>query len=347
MVKVINITVKELNFTKDKSPEFKQCLELVPDLLKFLPTKSKYVVRFELKETNAEMANALRRCILNESPTVSLHYDEYKDADISDPYILSDFLKKQIDLIPISQDIDYDNYEIRLDAENKTDEIIKVTTNNFIITKNKKAIDVIDVMSPLIVLCSLRPGEYLRIKNIKTKKGIGREDGGSFCRVSNILYAPLDVVPLDAEKGEGVSSLNSNPSHFEIGYSTHRNIEKPFNIVREACDVLIARFELMSLGLAAISPKEEYYYSDLIQLETHDSIKEIQFKNENWTTIKLISRYCFLLTEGNIKFVTDAIIHPEVEVGIIKITHPEYLKLIQNAIKKIVDELVMIKSQFK
>jgi DNA-directed RNA polymerase subunit L len=347
MVKVVNITVKELNFAKDKSPQLKQCFDLVPDLLKFLPTKPKYVVRFELKETNADMANALRRCILNEMPTISLHYDEYKDADISDPYILSDFLKKQIDLIPISQDVNYDDFEIEFDAENKTDEIIKVTTGDFVIKKNKKLVDVGDIMSPLIVLCSLRPGEHLKIHNIKTKRGTGREDGGSFSRVANIRYAPLDVTPLDSEKSIGVSSLNSTPTHFELGYSTHRNVKNPFDIVRGACDVLIERFDQMSAGLALISSKEEYYYSDLIQLETHDLIKEIQFKSENWTTVNLISRYCYLLTDGNIKFVTASIIHPEIETGVIKITHPEYLKLIRDAIKKIIEDINAIKKSFK
>ncbi len=347
MVKVENITVDELNFAKDKSPLLKQCLDLVPDLLKFLPVKPKYVVRFELKETNADMANAIRRCILNETPTMSLDYNEYKDADISDPYILSDFLKKQIDLIPISQDVNYDDYEIELDVENKSDEIIKVMTKDFNIKKNKKNVDVVNIMSPLIILCSLRPGEYLRIKNFKIKKGIGRTDGASFSRVSNILYSPLDVIPLNSETGEGVSSLNSNPTHFEIGYSTHRNIDDPLKIIREACDVLINRLEVILTNLSNISPKEEYHYSDLIQLETHDSIKEIQFKNENWTTINLISRYCYMLTNSNIKFVTASILHPEIEIGVIKISHPEYLKLIQDSIEKIIEDIKIIHKSFK
>ena len=132
-----------------------------------------------------------------------------------------------------------------------------------------------------------------------------------------------------------------------MGYATHRNTEKPLNIVIKACDVLITRFELIAASIAKILPKEEYYYSDLIQLETHGSIKKIQIKNENWTTINLIVRYCYILTNGNIKFITPSIIHPEIETGVIQISHPEYLKLIQNSIKKIIEEFNSIKKSFK
>lgn len=347
MVKVTNIKVVELDFAKEKSPQFKQCLTLVPNLLEFLPKKPQYEVRFELHDTNTDIANAVRRCILNETPIKSLYYDPYADADVSDPYILSDFLQKQIDLIPIAQERDYEDYTISFYAENKTDEIIDVTTNNFTIKNGGKVVATEDVMSPLITLCRLRPEEFIKINNIATIEGIGRDDGGAFSSVSGLYYEPLDVKPLDAEKNEGASSMVSNPTKFGMGYSTHRNIDKPFSVVVKACDALIDRLELMNGGLAKISSKEDYYYSDLIQLETNGTIKEIQFKNENWTTINLIARYCYILTKGNIKFVAPSIIHPEKEIGVIRITHPEYLKLMQNSIKKSIEELNVIRKAFK
>jgi DNA-directed RNA polymerase subunit L len=345
MVKVVNIKVEEIDFKKEKSAQFKKCLELVPNLLDFLPKRPKHRVTFELKETNADVANAIRRCIINEIPTKSLHYDMYKDTDISDPYILSDFLKKQIDLIPIEQDIDYTDYQIELYAENKTDEIIDVTTKDFIIKKNNK-LDTNRIMSDVMVICRLRPEESVSIKNITIREGIGRDDAASFSQVSNIYYDILDVKPLDVDTGEGVSSMDGNPTHFMIGYSTHRNTNKPLLIVVKACDAIINRFEIILSDFKNISSKEDYYYSDLIQLETNGNIKEIQFKNENWTTINLMVRFCFLLTKGNTKFIVPSIIHPEKEVGVVRISHPEFSKLIQNVIKKIIEELNVIRKSF-
>ncbi len=346
MVKVANIRIEEVDFKKETTPEFKQCLELVPDLTKLLPVTVKYKVRFELHETNASLANAVRRCILNESPVKSLQYDEYRDVDISDQYILSDFLKKQIDLVPINQDISadqYAKYSIELKVDNDTDVIIDVSTRDFIISEGSRVIPTEKIMSPLIILCRLRPGEHLYIKNIKVIENIGRVDGGSFNNVSNIYYEPLGVIPLDAEKAEGASSMTTNPIKFLIGYSTHRNTKAPLEILKTACDTLIKRLEVISGDFVNITNKSDYYYSDLLQLETHGNIKEIHFKNENWTLANLLAHFCFILTKGNIKFVAPAIIHPEKEIGVVRIIHPEFAKLVQDAIAKSIEELSIIK----
>jgi len=342
MAKVTNLKIDEIDFSKNKSPEFKQCLELVPDLINILPKNIKYKVRFELHNANSDLANAIRRTIMSETPVKSLDYHEHDDIDISDPYILSDFIKKQINLVPINQDIDiskYSDYSIELTLENRTDEIIDVKTSDFIIKKSGKKINVAEIMSPLIVLCRLRPGEHIYIKNINIIEGIGRNDSAAFSNISNIYYKPLDVIPLDSINGTGISSMVSNPKSFMIGYSTHRNTIDPTNIIVNACNTLIKRLEVIYKDFINIENKSEYYYSDLIQLETNGVIKEIQLKNENWTLSNLIARYCYILTEKNIKFISSSIAHPEKEIGVLRITHPEFSKLIQNAIKKSIDEL--------
>jgi DNA-directed RNA polymerase subunit L len=346
MVKVINVKIEELDFAKEKSAEFTKCLNLVPDLMKYLPKNIKYKVSFELKDTNSDIANGLRRCLLNETPTKCLQYNENSDVETSDPYILSDFLKKQIELIPINQDVEYDDLTITLDIKNNTDEIIDVLTQNFTIKKKDTEIPVDKVMSPLLVISRLRPEEYLKIKNITVKIGIGRDDAAAFCNISNIYYKPIDVVPLNTETKKGESSMTSTPTHFKIGYSTHRNTSKPLMLVKKACTVIIERLELILADIKNISDSADYYYSDLIQMETNGNVKEIQFKNENWTTANLIARFCYILTKGNIKFVTPAIIHPENEIAMVKISHPEFCKLIQDAIKKIIEEFTTIKGSF-
>jgi DNA-directed RNA polymerase subunit L len=83
-----------------------------------------------------------------------------------------------------------------------------------------------------------------------------------------------------------------------------------------------------------------------LQLETEGNLKILQIKNENWTITNLISRFCYILTKGNIKFITSSSIHPETEIGVLKIIHPEYLKLIHDAIVKIKEELLVVKKAF-
>ncbi len=339
MVKITNIKIEEIDFKKENSAEFARCLKLMPNLRELLPRNIKYKVMFELHETNSDFANAIRRSILNESPVKSLDYDEYKDTNISDPYILSDFLKKQIELIPINQDIDYTKYSIELKLENQTDEIIDITTRDFVIKKDGKVVDINTVMSSCIIICRLRPLEHLHVKNIKIKEGIGRENAGAFSNVSNIYYKPLDTQPRDVIKGTGESSLISNPTKFLLGYSTHRNIAEPLQILKNACNALINRLSIIAEDINGIDNNDIHYYSDLIQMETNGAIKEFQFKNENWTIVNLIARYCYILTKGNIKFVAPAIIHPEKEIGVLRIIHPEFLNLVVDSIKKIINDL--------
>lgn len=347
MVKVENIKVDAFEFKKVKSEEMTRCLKLNPSWLDLLPKNTMYEVSFELKETNSDIANGIRRCLTNEIVTKSLDYDEYSDADITDPNIPSDDIKLRIMLIPIAQEVDYADYEIALHCENKTDESVIVTSRDFIIKKSGKQVPVDVIMCPLIPIYELKPNEYLDIKNIRIIEGIGRTNAGVFSYVHSIKYDILDVEPLDVEKGTGKSSMCSNPTHFMIGYSTHWNIDKPLHVMTYACDTLIERFNKILTEFEPISNKTESYYSDMIDLETFGSNKEIRIKNENWTTINLIVRYCFVLTKGNIKFISASNIHPEKEVGVVRITHPEFAKLVKDAIKKITDDLAVIRKAFK
>lgn len=53
---------------------------------------------------------------------------------------------------------------------------------------------------------------------------------------------------------------------------------------------------------------------------------------EYWTLANLISRYCFIVTEENIKFVAPSIIHPDKRIGVVRIIHSNFSKVIQDAI---------------
>ena len=61
--------------------------------------------------------------------------------------------------------------------------------------------------------------------------------------------------------------------------------------------------------------------------------------------LNLISRYCFLENK-NIKFVAPTIQHPDKNVGVVKIIHEQFVKIISNAIKAIINDIKTIRKSF-
>lgn len=355
MTVVKNINVDDFNLIKEIDNKKNKSIQLCIDLLNkhkidpttILPKQSKLTVSFELTNSNTDIANGLRRCLIDEIPIKSFDLNEHEDLESSDPYILCDVIKKQIELLPINQEYDYSNVEISLFKENTTDVIIDVTTDDFIY-KESKASKLINIVGSGILLTRLRPGETIKIKKITISTGVGKENYGKFSSVSNITYKILDATPMiDTRIGnEGISSMNSNPKHFYIEYSTHRNIEHPLKLVSMSCDILIARFQIILDDIKNIKNSDKSYLSDLLTLETIDNKKVLKIKGEYWTLVNLIARYCYILTNNNIQFVASAIIHPEKEVGVINIIHSEFSSLLSNSIKKIIEEYSSIKKNF-
>jgi hypothetical protein len=366
MVKVANIKVEEFNLHNEmknkNNKDMQLCLKYLSKLENFdnieeqkklLPEKSKFTVSFELKNTYSEIANGIRRCLTNEISVYSLTFNDYKSFDCNDEYILSDFIKKQIELLPISQDFD-DNYKkikLSLHKTNHTDEIIDVTSSDFTIIEpkeSKESYKIKDILNPNIILTRLRPDSYITINDIIITKGFGLDDFGKYNLLSNITYKIIDQIPLEEERyyTKGTSSLTTTPTHFLLSYSTHRNIKNPKKIMKICCDTLIKRLNLILTDMINISNNEEQYFSDLLELSTDGEIKIVHIKNENFTLSNMISKYCYIQTKGNIKFITPSNIHPEKNVGVIKIIHDQFSTIIQDSIKKIIVDLNIIGKEF-
>jgi hypothetical protein len=355
MTVVKNIKVVDFNLIKEisnkKNKPMQLCVELLAkhniDAATILPKRSKLTVSFELTNSNADIANGIRRCLIDEIPIKSFELNEHEDLESSDPYILCDVIKKQIELLPINQEYDYTDLEISLYKKNNNDEIIDVTTDALVF-KTAKSDKITNIVGSGILLTRLRPGETITIKKISISIGTGKENYGKFSSVSNITYKILDAEPMiDTRIGnDGVSSMNSNPKHFYIEYSTHRNIEHPLKLITKCCDILIARFKTIFDDVKNIANSDKSYLSDLLTLETIDTKKVLKIKGEYWTVVNLIARYCYILTNGDIRFVSPALIHPEKEVGVINIAHNEFSSLIQGSIKAIISELETVKKAF-
>jgi hypothetical protein len=367
MVVVKNLLITEFNLVNEldnkKNKQMQKCLDILKteseqfpigynDAIKLLPKRSKISVTFELGNSNVEFANAIRRCLIDEISIKSLDFDEFDDFKSDDLYILNDFIKKQLDLIPIMQDYDYGDMEFQLYKKNDTDEIIDVTSGDIkvVVNDNDKVSNKHNnaTFSENIVLCKLRPGKFVRINNIKVTEGVAKDNAAKYNSISNIYYEIIDIDPIvETRLGQtGVSSMLTNPKHFKMGYSTHRNFDNPKLLIIQTCETLIDKLSDIITELKKIKNRDRQYISDLLTLETTGDVKKISIIGEYWTVINVICKYAYI-EAIDIKFIAPAIIHPEKEVGLINIIHPEFSSVLQNSIKKIIKDLEVVMVAFK
>ena len=168
-------------------------------------------MEFKLSGVNVSIANALRRIILSEIPTVvfrtSPHESNLVDFVINTSRMNNELIKQRISCIPIHiTDIDFPikDYIVELDVLNETDSIIYATTNDFTITNinNNKSLtksDVNKIFPPdpitndYIEIVRLRPkisdvvnGEHIKL-SAELDIGIAKEDS-AFNVVSTCSY---------------------------------------------------------------------------------------------------------------------------------------------------------------
>ena len=156
MVKVKNVKVSEIPFeTADKN--FQRCVEYIKSVTpdgaykKYMPKKPKQKLSFELIDANSDLANTIRRFLLDEIPVQSMTVSE-ENIKTTDRFILTDYLKKQIELVPILQGIDMTELKISLSIENNTDKRMPIYTRDMKITdKSGKKLDNAKYFSETII----------------------------------------------------------------------------------------------------------------------------------------------------------------------------------------------------
>lgn len=347
MIQVKNIKSQQLSFaSNDKN--FQRCVEYIklidPDYQKYMPKKSKEKLSFELHNANSDIANALRRFLVDEIPVVSMDVD-MKSIKTNDKYILADSLKKNIELIPISQDSDYSDIKISLSVNNMTDQIIAIHGRDIKLVKHGKKLKTSDYFSESIVLYNLRPMCSVNIPKIKLLTGVAKTDAGKFSALSNTGYEILDVKPSvqTKYKQSGKSSLNSTPKQFALSITTHRNASAK-KIMKTCCSLITDRLSIIKKELDEIKELDDYF-SQTINVEIKEDVYIFHFIGEYWTIANVISRYCFL-ENPLISFVCPGIVHPSIEECVVKIKHNQPKKIISNAIKKIIADVQVIAKAF-
>ena len=103
-----------------------------------------HVLHFTLSNINVSLANALRRIILSEIPTLVFITENYNDntcnIEINTSRLHNEIVKHRLSCIPIHMQVNMNSedtdplsgkYILEVDVKNETDNILYVTTEHF------------------------------------------------------------------------------------------------------------------------------------------------------------------------------------------------------------------------
>lgn len=364
-IKVSGVVIEEILFRSKienlEAPEnesFRKSVEYIHylfpglDVSTILPMRPKFKVDFSISNTCSGFANGIRKCILDELPIYSMSMDGTA-LKTNDPYVISDVLQKNINLIPIVQDgfplEDMMNWSFTLDVINSTDSAMTVKSGDIKISDKVRTIPTEHVMSPNIPIMDIHPATFLKITHITIVVGASKDDAAKFATVSNTRYL-IDpkMTPLahSIDDEPGCSSMMKDPDTFTLGYTTYRNVVDPRIIVFRCCDSFAARLGGFSRELDEVKESDALaYFSGILDIETKGDYKVFNFKNESWTLVNMIAQYCYRL-DPSISFVAPSIVHPSTSVGVVKIKHPSPLQIIKDAIANITADVEVLRAAF-
>lgn len=102
------------------------------------------ILNFQIRNCNVSIANAIRRTILTDIPTVIIRSSPYEKSDVqifkNNTRLNNEILKHRLSCIPIHiQDLSLplENYTLEIKAVNNTDSIMNITTKDFKIKNNE------------------------------------------------------------------------------------------------------------------------------------------------------------------------------------------------------------------
>ena len=186
-------------------------------------------------------------------------------------------------------------------------------------------------------------GKTVNISNIKIIKGTGKIDANAFALVGRIFYEIIDMEPYNMETGTGCKSINSNPRHFRIGYNTLGNI-KPKEVILKTCEYLKKKFSNLIKVFEEI--KSIPFENEWVTIKIDHKLIIITFIGEYWTIANVIAKYIFEI-DKTVEYVAPAIVHPDIEKGVVKIKHKEPIEITKQSLKKIVEDINKLNEKMK
>ena len=184
---VSNIEVREITY--NVSGIYKKYENEIKALL---PKKKRQIISFVIKNTNAKIANGIRRTLIEEM-LIKILDVEIEDIDTDEEYLIRDEFRDRINLIPIDQSINVDS----------TFTIDMVNTDTNAPWSRVYSEDIHGApCDGNFSIAELRPGKHLKVTDIYVSEGYGYENA-KFSPVSGIRYRPVDYVDVNIVNANG------------------------------------------------------------------------------------------------------------------------------------------------
>jgi hypothetical protein len=229
-----------------------------------------------------------------------------------------------------TEDANEKDENIEDNPDSETENTHKDKTTNKPITKSNS-----NVLLPddNILLIRLRPGKYLKIRNIVITQGTAAIDAGRFTLLNNVMYEPLDVTPYDQFTGKGTRSIEHDCKSFALGFTTRGNIE-PKEVMEKA-------HKKMSTCLLDIKNKIKtyseanagiYYNNQDCEVTIKDEVYTFKFLNHYISELLMIAMCCYKL-DDNIPYCTATVERYDSLIGILKIKHANVISVLIKSIE--------------
>lgn len=343
-MKVTDIKIEEINHKKlnDNLKKVISYMEKdnIENPLDLLPNTPSIKVSFKLTDTFSSFANCVRRVLMEELPVKCLDFENFITDD---KFIISDLLQKNINLIPINQDIDLKSFEklnIGIYKSNFTNAPIDIKAKDILITKDKlvkdkKPVSIIDIEKLIpnnnIKIITLNPGCTLLISKLDIISGLAIDDYGKFSLLNNVTYTPCDYESYDNYDKKGIMSSKIDPSNFKISFTTCGNVEIKY-IINLLIETVCNRLEEIKNKLVLYSQSNLKNYTNInIEVKYVNEMYTYEFKNEYISIIYMIAQQCYLL-DKNIKHCSRTVKRYDINTGIINIIHPEPNKILISSV---------------
>ncbi|CAN0878904.1 DNA-directed RNA polymerases II, IV and V subunit 3, partial [Linum grandiflorum] len=268
--------------------------------LKIREMKDDYM-KFELRNTDASMANALRRVMIAEVPTVAI---DLVEIEVNSSVLNDEFIAHRLGLVPLtseramsmrfSRDCDacdgdgqceYCSVEFHLRAKCISDQTLDVSSKDLV--SSDHTVIPVDFSEAAgddsseqkgVIIVKLRRGQELRLRAI-ARKGIGKDHAKwSPAATVTFMYEPDISINEDMMKSlsleEKQSVVDSSPTKvFDIDPNTHRVVVVDAEAYTYDDEVLKKVEAMGKPGLIDIRAKEDSF---IFTVETTGAVKASQ-----------------------------------------------------------------------
>ena len=311
------------------------------------------ILTFDVINCNSSFVNCLRRIIISNIETVGFRTEDYEESDLkileNTSSLHNEFLLHRIGLIPINipdvSSYDPNKYKFSLNVDNKTQNIIDITTNDMkVLNLETNTLEKTEDFFPRnkitndhILLIRLRPtpdgtGEKINLEG-KSSKGIGKQHI-RFSPVSNVCFVNKIDPNREAEELDKYlaqhpdSNITELKKKFKLEesercfYINDNGDPHIFEFTIESCGVMDPHkilIEGLNKIIAMINKFTSEFEKSLSNNESNIEIKEtkalmkafdITINNENHTLGHLLQSHINHLFKGDNIFVGYKNPHP-------------------------------------